>query len=145
MEIKIEDYLTEYEMAEIARSAFEETIRRVTNDTRDTLIYMVTKEYVAQLINECLGEDHGTAIANKVASAIDSLSKYDIFHEASQYSKATLGSKLLEEAVTAQKDVLFAKVDSVINGSETKYFQDSIEAAISDYVRENLFTTKEAA
>ncbi len=136
-------YLSDEQKTEIAERAFYDQAKEfLQQGGSDRLLYYVTHEYVRQLIADVLGDDYKKLISDKVLGAIKSLSSFEVFREAGQYSQQSIARQHLNDAMEASKELITQRLSDVIKNESDTYFQEVILDAAVEYIQDNLFNKK---
>ena len=138
--INFDQYIDEDQKREIAQRAFYDSVRfTFDNRDRDFILYYFSQEYVLNLVNDILGQDHKDLIAAKVASAINELSVWQIFRDRCSAVQEGVANKYLREAAAEQKQAIYDRVAQIVDKEAASYFKDAISDVVNNYVTENLF------
>jgi len=134
MQIKIEDYLSDFEMKEIALEEFRKEIRSKLNQDLTTIMtnacYRVVFEEVDN--NIPLSKDQ---IREKTLEILNQAGSYTVFRNHWQTNKAqSLASIIVEEYVAENKELIKNKVIEVIKSPSLDYeILNKIENTFEDF------------
>lgn len=130
MEINIKDYLTESEIKEIVIDEFRNSLRNHLRDEKEVTRIISNAPYykLYEVVDENLPDGYKETIKNKVTELINSIDSYHVFRYDYTTRKAeNIGSRIVEEAIVDNKELIKENVQKVINNSDDIYnrFVDS--------------------
>lgn len=136
MEIKIENYLSEDEMKEIAITIFKDEIHSMfrKENTLVNIIKLLSKKIIFEEINKNL-PDSEDFIAKKVAETIHNYDYADkIFSTRGMYTD-DLGLKIIKNVINKNKDFISLETEKVIKSNDySKTVNNIIAIQIEDFI-----------
>lgn len=148
MEIKVEDYLSESEMKNLAVEAFRNKIAVLLCDNQqvERVIYNTCYYVLRDLVDAHFDGDVETHIKNSVIKNMDKLSVSDVFgydYEDFYRGKKPLGRIVLEQTVTDNKDIIRERVAEVIKDLDQDNFRYILEENVFGCLMERMFGKEE--
>ena len=144
MDIKVEDYLTEQEMKNIATEAFRSKISQLLREDSqvERVIYNSCYYVVRGLVDAHFDGDVESHIKAKVIASLDQLAVSDVFgHSFESYYTGTKPPAriLLEKTVEDNKDLLSERVGEVIQSMDQYDMRWKLEESVVQCLMERMF------
>ncbi|MNL35609.1 hypothetical protein D3C87_1576520 [compost metagenome] len=131
MEIDIREYLSEDQMKDIAIDEWRRICREACNGNSERIIGNIAHEVVTAMVSEALGDDANEQIKSKAIALIDDLSVYSVFKRADAWDRGESAAySVLMEAVSANRDLVDAKVRSCINNLSKREALEVIKSGV---------------
>lgn len=116
MELKIENYLSESKMRDIAVEEFRTICREKFSSEGERILGNVGYAVARSLVIEALGDKADELIAEKAIEVINKLTDYSVFKKPDVWDHgSTPAYQTLQAAVLANKDLLNKKVRECIS------------------------------
>lgn len=114
-DIRIEDYLSEDQMREIAIEEWRRICGEACNGHRERIIGNIAQEVVVRMVADALGDDAAEQIKAKAVATIDSLTEFSVFRRPDAWDRGPSPAFIvLMEAVKANSDLVNEKVRQCI-------------------------------
>jgi hypothetical protein len=116
MELRIEDYLSEEEIREIAK---EEVIRQVREairkDDLDRIISNSAYKFIWKAVDEQIDDDLIDIIKDKTIKIINELSNYCVFRQRDAWqNEDSKAYTYMQQAIEDNKEIIFNKVKEIM-------------------------------
>lgn len=129
--IRIEDYLTEDQMREIAVEEWRRICREACNGHRERIIGNIAHEVVEAMVAEALGESAMDQIKTKAIALIDDLSVYSVFKRPDAWDRGPSPAySTLMDAVKSNRNLIDKKVGQCIGQLSKRDALEIIKAGV---------------
>ena len=140
--VKVENYLSEGEIREIAKEEIRSEIRnKINKQDLDRIITNASYDIVWKRIDEEIDEDISEMIKTKVFDIVVNMSNFNVFRKKMNlpYDEGnSLAQDYLEEYVEENKELIRDKVIEKIKELDEDYLRYKVEDMIFDVIEERL-------
>lgn len=128
---RIEDYLSEDQMREIAIEEWRRICREACNGHQERIISNVAHDAVVSMVAEALGEAALEQIRTKAVSVIEGLTEFTVFKRPDAWDRGPSPAyTTLMEAVKANKELIEKKVGQCIGQLSKRDALEIIKAGV---------------
>lgn len=145
--INLDDYVSDEEKKDIAVRVFSDRLRETLNIVEiERIVSNNSYEIAQRLVDENFNKEFKQAIKKKLPEIINNLTGYTVFNQGDTYGafakEATLGWKMVEQAVRENEIMLKKRVAEVVAGIDEATLKDKISEAIYEAVVEPITPTQ---
>lgn len=129
--LRIEDYLTEGQMSDIAIEEWRRICREACNGHQERIISNVAHDVVVTMVAEALGETALEQIRAKAVSVIENLTEFTVFKRPDAWDRGPSPAyAVLMEAVKANRELVDKKVGQCIGQLSKRDALEIIKAGV---------------
>jgi len=140
MELKIEDYLSEEEIKEIAKEEVTRQVRQaIRKDDLDRIISNSAYNFIWKAVDEQIDDDLITLIRDKTIKIINELSSYCIFRQRDAWqNEDSKAYTYVQQAIEDNKEVIFNRVKESMMNINTEVIMDRLNDLIYQVIEDKL-------
>jgi len=145
MNIKIEDYLSDDEIAGIVKVEVRIQVRKAIKSEKDIerIISNACYTHVSNMCDSTLDSNMDEKITKKVGEIVDNLSEFSVFKKPSAWdSESNSMYKFLIETINSRKGQIASIVESSIEPQTLVVLKDSISDHIQDAIQDLFVNNK---
>lgn len=140
MELKIEDYLSEEEIKEIAKEEVTRQVRQaIRKDDLDRIISNSAYNFIWKAVDEQIDENLIDIIKEKTIKIINELSSYCIFRQRDAWqNEDSKAYTYVQQAIEDNKEVIFNRVKESMMNINTEVIMDRLNDLIYQVIEDKL-------
>lgn len=128
---RIEDYLTEEQMREIAIDEWRRICREACNGHQERIMSNIAHDVVSELVDESLGDKADQMIRDRALALIDELSVFTVFKRPDAWDRGPSPAyTVLMDAVKANRALVDKKVGQCISQLSKRDALEIIKAGV---------------
>jgi hypothetical protein len=140
MELKIEDYLSEEEIKEIAKEEVTRQVRQaIRKDDLDRIISNSAYNFIWKAVDEQIDGNLIDIIKEKTIKIINELSSYCIFRQRDAWqNEDSKAYTYVQQAIEDNKEVIFNRVKESMMNINTEVIMDRLNDLIYQVIEDKL-------
>lgn len=140
MELRIEDYLSEEEIREIAKEEIVRQVREaIRKDDLDRIITNSAYKFVWKAVDEQINGDLISLIRDKTINIINDLGSYCVFHRKDVFeNEDSKAYTYMQQAIEDNKEIIFNKVKEIMMDIDKEKIMSEVYDIIYQVIEDRL-------
>lgn len=131
--VNVDDYITEEEKRDIAKSAFHAVCVQKAKDDFERILSNAGYDLVEREVNEAFDGNMRETVKKKAIEVINSLSHLSVFRPKNAWDKEeTKGWAYLQSALDENRELIHDKVVEIIQGISSESIREILEERLLD-------------